>query len=89
MLNEKEKKELKTRLKKISGQISGIDKMIDEGRYCVDVLQQVTAVRAAMNQVALLILESHTKSCVVNAIKEDRSQEAIQELLEVVRKFTK
>lgn len=89
MLNEKEKKEMKTRLKKISGQVNGIDKMIEEGRYCVDVLQQITAARSAMNQVALLILESHTRSCVVNAIKEDRSEEAIEELLEVVRKFTK
>ena len=89
MLTDKEKRELKTRLKKVSGQINGIEKMIDEGRYCVDILQQLTAARAAMNQAALLILESHTKSCVVNAIKEDRAEEAIAELLEVVRKFTK
>ncbi|WP_312422748.1 metal-sensitive transcriptional regulator [Anaerospora hongkongensis] len=89
MLNEKEKQELKLRLKKISGQINGIDKMIDDGRYCVDILQQLTAARAAMNQVSLLILESHTKSCVVNAIKEDRADNAIGELIDVVRKFSK
>ncbi|TCL38806.1 DNA-binding FrmR family transcriptional regulator [Anaerospora hongkongensis] len=89
MLNKKEKQELKLRLKKISGQINGIDKMIDDGRYCVDILQQLTAARAAMNQVSLLILESHTKSCVVNAIKEDRADDAIGELIDVVRKFSK
>jgi len=89
MLNEKEKQELKLRLKKISGQINGIDKMIDDGRYCVDILQQLTAARAAMNHVSLLILESHTKSCVVNAIKEDRADDAIGELIDVVRKFSK
>ena len=89
MLNEKEKQELKLRLKKISGQINGIDKMIDDGRYCVDILQQLTAARAGMNQVSLLILESHTKSCVVNAIKEDRADVAIGELIDVVRKFSK
>jgi len=89
MLNEKEKQELKLRLKKISGQINGIDKMIDNGRYCVDILQQLTAAKAAMNQVSLLILESHTKSCVVNAIKEDRADDAIGELIDVVRKFSK
>jgi DNA-binding FrmR family transcriptional regulator len=89
MLNDKEKQELRLRLRKISGQINGIDKMIDEGRYCVDVLQQLTAARAAMNQVSLIILESHTKSCVVNAIKEDRADDAIGELIEVVRKFSK
>jgi len=42
-----------------------------------------------MNQVSLIILESHTKSCVVNAIKEDRADDAIGELIEVVRKFSK
>lgn len=89
MLNEKEKQELKLRLKKISGQINGIDKMIDDGRYCVDILQQLTAARAALNQVSLLILESHTKSCVVTAIKEDRAEDAIGELIDVVRKFSK
>lgn len=89
MLNAKEKQELKLRLKKISGQINGIDKMIDDGRYCVDILQQLTAARAALNQVSLLILESHTKSCVVTAIKEDRAEDAIGELIDVVRKFSK
>lgn len=89
MLSEKEQKDLKTRLKKISGQINGIDRMIDDGRYCVDLLQQVTAARAALNQVALLILESHTKSCVVNAIRQDKADEAIEELMDVVRKFSK
>ncbi|MDF2929163.1 metal-sensitive transcriptional regulator [Anaerospora sp.] len=89
MLNDKEKQELKLRLKKISGQINGIDKMIDDGRYCVDILQQLTAARAALNQVSLLILESHTKSCVVTAIKEDRAEDAIGELIDVVRKFSK
>ena len=59
MLNEKEKKNLQQRLKKVSGQINGIDKMIDDSRYCVDILQQILAARAALNQVALLILESH------------------------------
>ena len=62
MLNEKEKKNLQQRLKKVSGQINGIDKMIDDGRYCVDILQQILAARAALNQVALLILESIPKA---------------------------
>ncbi len=55
MLNEKEQIDLKKRLRRISGQINGIDKMIDEHRYCIDVLQQITAAKAALNQVALLM----------------------------------
>ena len=89
MLVDKEKSDLKLRLKKISGQINGIDKMIDDGRYCIDVLQQILAARAALNKVALMILESHTKSCVVSAIREDRADQGIDELLAVLKQFNK
>lgn len=89
MLVDKEKSELKLRLKKISGQINGIDKMLDDGRYCVDVLQQILAARAALNKVALMILESHAKSCVVTAIKENRADQSIDELMDVLKQFNK
>lgn len=89
MLNDKEKVDIKKRLRRISGQINGIEKMIDESRYCVEVLQQIMAARAALNQVALIMIESHTKSCVVNAIREDRTEEAIDELMGVLSRFTK
>lgn len=89
MLVDKEKKDLRQRLKKVSGQINGIDKMIDEGRYCVDILQQILAARAALNKVALIILESHAKSCVVTAIKEDRADQSIDELMNVLKQFNK
>lgn len=89
MLTDKEKSELKPRLKRIAGQINGIDKMLDEGRYCVDVVQQILAARAALNQVALIILESHAKSCVVSAIKENRADQSIEELMGVLKQFTK
>jgi DNA-binding FrmR family transcriptional regulator len=89
MLTDKEKSELKLRLKKIAGQINGIDKMLDDGRYCVDVVQQILAARAALNRVSMIILESHAKSCVVTAIKENRAEESIEELMDVMKQFTK
>lgn len=89
MLNEREITNVKKRLRRIGGQINGIEKMIDDRRYCVDVLQQIMAARAALNQVALIMIESHTKSCVVNAIKENRTEEAVDELMGVLSKFTK
>ncbi len=89
MLIDKEKSELKQRLKKVSGQITGIDKMLDEGRYCVDILQQILAARAALNKVGLILLESHTRTCVVNAIKEDRTEQGIDELMDVIKQFSK
>ncbi|MPM50331.1 Copper-sensing transcriptional repressor CsoR [bioreactor metagenome] len=89
MLNEQERTDLTKRLRKVAGQINGIEKMVNDRRYCVDVLQQVVAARSALNQVGLIILESHTKSCVVNAIQEDRAEESITELMRVLSKFTK
>jgi len=89
VLTDKEKSDLRQRLKKIAGQINGIDKMLDEGRYCVDVVQQILAARAALNRVALIILESHAKSCVVTAIKENRADQSIDELMDVLKQFTK
>ncbi len=89
MLNEREQIDIKNRLKRIGGQINGIEKMVDDHRYCVDVLQQIMAARAALNQVALIMIESHTKSCVVNAIKENRTEQAVDELMGVLSKFSK
>lgn len=89
MLVDMEKNELKQRLKKVAGQINGIDNMLDEGRYCVDILQQILAARAALNKVALIILESHAKSCVVKAIKEDCADSSIEELMNVLKQFNK
>lgn len=89
MLVDKERADVKQRLKKISGQISGIDKMLDDGRYCVDIIQQLLAARAALNKAALLVIESHAKSCVVAAIKEDRTDQSIDELMNVLKQFTK
>lgn len=89
MLNDKEKTDIKKRLRRTSGQINGIEKMVEEGRYCVDILQQIMAARAALNQVALIMIESHTKSCVANAIKENRTEQAVDELMGVLSKFTK
>lgn len=89
MLNDHEKNDIKRRLRKTGGQINGIEKMVDEGRYCVDVLQQISAARAALNKVALMILGSHTKSCVVTAIQENRTEDKVEELIGIISKFTK
>lgn len=89
MLVEQEQTDLRKRLKKIAGQINGIDKMIDEGRYCIDIIQQILAAKAALNKVALMIVESHAKSCVVKAVQEDHGDESIDELMNVLKQFNK
>lgn len=69
--NQKEIKEYKNRLNRIVGQINGISKMIEENRYCSDVLTQIAAVEKALEQVGYMVLEEHMKSCVVDDIKNN------------------
>lgn len=85
----REKADLLERLKKIEGQVRGIQRMIEEERYCVDVLVQVAAIRAALSKVGLALLESHTRGCVARAIKEDHGESAIDELVDVLVRFVK
>jgi DNA-binding FrmR family transcriptional regulator len=84
-----QKKALLQRLNRIAGQAQGIARMIEEDRYCVDVLVQISAARAALDQVAMQIVEDHTRGCVSRAIQAGQGDEAIAELMEVVRKWAK
>ena len=79
------------RIRRIAGQVAGIERMIDEDRYCVDVLLQVAAVRAALDGVGKLILRSHVETCVADALVSERSKgrkQKIDEIMEVFSKFS-
>jgi CsoR family transcriptional regulator, copper-sensing transcriptional repressor len=84
-----DKASLLKRLNRIEGQVRGIARMVDEDRYCVDVLTQISAVRAALNAVALSLLRDHTQGCVRAAVQSGRGDASIEELLAVVEKFTR
>ncbi len=78
------------RIRRIAGQAAGIERMIDEDRYCVDILLQVAAVRAALDGMGKLLLRSHVETCVADAIASGRPKdrkEKIVELMEVFAKF--
>lgn len=78
------------RLKKIAGQVSGIIKMIDDKRYCVDILQQLGAVKSAINSVQANLLETHLNNCIKETLelkKDDAIEEKISELKEVFKKY--
>lgn len=75
------------RLRRIEGQVRGLQRMVEEGRYCPDILVQIAAVKAAIDQVALSLMEWHTRGCVHDAISGGRGQEAIDELIDVFRVF--
>jgi DNA-binding FrmR family transcriptional regulator len=69
-----DKDDLLRRLRRISGQIGGLERMVDEERYCIDILTQVSAVQAALDKVALGLLDDHARHCVVGASEADRDE---------------
>ena len=83
------KQQLLNRLKRIEGQVRGVHQMVENDRYCVDILHQVSAIQSAMNKVSLALLEDHTHHCVSKAIKENKGEEAINELMDVMKTLTK
>lgn len=84
-----EKDQLVNRLKRIEGQVRGLQKMIEDDRYCVDILVQISAIQAALKKVGFNLLERHTKTCVSGAIKEGDGEHHIDELMKVIQQFSK
>ena len=83
------KEQVQSRLKRIEGQIRGVQKMVDEDRYCIDVLTQVSAAKAALDAVALVLLQDHTEHCVAEAIRSGDGTEKIRELNDAVERLVK
>ena len=79
----------KKRIRRIAGQVAGIERMIDADRYCVDVLLQVAAVRAALDGIGKLLLRSHVETCVSDAIASGRPKERKQKIGELMDLFSK
>lgn len=84
-----EKQALMNRLKRVEGQVRGIQKMVDEDRYCVDILIQISAIQAALKNVGFTITERHIKHCVSDAIHSGEGNETIEELMSVMKQFSK
>ncbi len=87
MINEKVKKDALTRLKKIEGQIRGVMRMVENEKYCIDIISQITAAEKALGGVAKIIMKRHVESCVADAIVKGEGQVKIDELIETVFKF--
>ena len=78
-----DKQEVLKRLNYIEGHLGGIRKMIEEDKYCVDILRQTYAVRKAIEKLEALILEGHLHTCVPEGIKGDREAQVIEELVQL------
>ncbi|MGF7009505.1 DNA-binding FrmR family transcriptional regulator [Lachnospiraceae bacterium PF1-22] len=83
-----EKKDLITRLNRIEGQVRGVKKMVEEERYCMDIITQVMAVTAALNSFNKKLLNEHLHTCVVNDIRAGDT-EVVDELCETIQKLMK
>lgn len=83
------KEKVKNRLRRISGQIGGIERMVDEERYCIDILTQISAAQAAIDKVALALLDEHTRHCVVGAETAEAREEKTEEMMEAVGRLLK
>ena len=87
-----DKEALVKRLHRIEGQVRGIERMVDDDRYCIDILTQVSVVSTALDSLAFQILDSHVNHCVAGALRsgdETDAQEKTQELLAAVQRFAK
>ena len=80
------------RLQTVEGHIRGIQRMVEEDVYCIDIIRQINAVQAALNKVRINILENHLNSCLVSAVRGDNTEDrerVLQEIIEVFEAATK
>ena len=83
------KEQLQKRLRRIEGQVRGIQGMVDDDRYCIDILTQISAVQAALDKVALGLLDDHARTCVIGAEgdqREDRTDELMAAVGRLMRR---
>ena len=82
----RDKAQLVRRLARIEGQVRGISRMIEREEYCVDILQQTSALRAAVDSLAMLVLEDHVQGCVRTAAEHGDADKYVEEVVDVVRR---
>ena len=83
----KEQTEVLSRLRNVEGHIRGVERMVEDGSYCIDVIRQIQAVQAALNKVSAKILENHLESCLTTAVRGEDPQERLRVLKEIAEVF--
>jgi DNA-binding FrmR family transcriptional regulator len=84
-----QKDRLLNRLRRVEGQVRGVEKMVEEDRYCIDVITQISAIQAALDKVALGLLEDHARHCVVGGHGSGKPDELTDELMAAVGRLVK
>lgn len=81
------KDELQARLRRIEGQVRGLQRMVDEDKYCIDIITQLNSVTAALKAVGLGLLDDHVRNCVTDSIERGGGEEKVEELMSAVARF--
>jgi DNA-binding FrmR family transcriptional regulator len=84
-----DKDQLLKRLRRIEGQVRGVEKMVDDNRYCIDILTQVSAIQAALDKVALGLVDEHVRHCVVGGHGHGTTEELTDELMAAVGRLVR
>ncbi len=87
MMNADVKENVEARLKRVAGQVAGVQRMVDGDRYCVDILTQIAAVRAALAKTSSLLLQSHIETCVAEAFEGTDPASGQEKISELIRVF--
>jgi DNA-binding FrmR family transcriptional regulator len=86
---EDKKETILARLRRIEGQTRGLQKMVEQDKYCVDIMTQISSVQAALEQISLMLMEDHMRHCVTEAIQQGNGEEKISEVLNVIKRYVK
>jgi DNA-binding FrmR family transcriptional regulator len=89
MIDGETKRQALTRLRRIVGQVQGIQRMVDDEKYCVDILLQVSAVQGALEQVSKILMTRHIESCVVDTLKAGSERERTKKICELIEVFSR
>ncbi len=83
------KRQAIARLRKIEGQVQGVQRMLEEGKYCVDILLQISAIQGALEQVSKILMSRHIESCVVESLKAGSERERARKIEELIQVFSR
>ena len=88
-MHKETKNKIRNRLKRVEGQVRGLQKMTDEDKYCIDIITQSSAIRSALSAVEDVILENHLSEHVIHQMKQGQEKKAITEIISVFKKSKK
>ena len=84
MMDHETKQRALARLRRIEGQIQGVRRMVEEGKYCVDIMLQISAIQGALEQVSKLLMTQHIETCVMDSVKAGSDRERTRKIAEVI-----